>query len=190
MREAVKTLKREGLIEIRPGNGTFVIDATGEALTHSFGLLLSVHKGNSLRDIVEIREILEPQIVAIAAQRATPDQIIALENAIDRMDAHLTDITDYTRTDHSFHLTLAEATQNFIISRLMTSIVDLLHELRERIALVDGARQRGQVHHRNILKAVKARDADSARKAMLEHLAQVRRDSGIDNEDDEENAND
>ncbi len=188
VREALKTLKQEGLIEVRPGTGTFVVDATGEAFTQSFGLLMSVGSGGSLRDIVEIREILEPEIAAIAAKRATPEQIAELESAIAKMEANLSNITEYTRKDHSFHLVLAQATQNIIIPRLMASIVDLLHELRERIALVDGARERGQTHHRNILAALKAHDAQAAREAMLAHLKQVRQDSGIEIENHEDEA--
>lgn len=189
VREALKTLKQNGLIEVRPGAGTFVVDATGEALTQSFGLLMSVRKGQTLRDIVEIREILEPEIAAIAATRATPEQIALLESAILTMDANLENIPEYTRKDHSFHLVLAEATQNIIIPRLMASIVDLLQELREKIAQVEGARERGQTHHRNILAAVRAQDADAARAAMLAHLNQVRQDSGIRIANVEEEAN-
>lgn len=177
VREALKTLKQEGLIEVRPGTGTFVVDATGEALTQTFGLMMSIGKEKSLLDIVEIREILEPEIAALAAERATPKHIEAMEHAVQLMDANLNDISEYARKDHSFHLALANATGNNIIPRLMASIVDLLQELREKIALVEGARERGQQHHRRIIDAVKAKDSASARAAMQEHLRQVRQDS-------------
>jgi len=181
VREAIKTLKQEGLIEVRPGTGTFVVDATGEALTQSLGLMLSLGKDKSLLDIVEIREILEPEIAALAAQRATEEDIENMERAVRMMDENLEDIREYAVEDHSFHLALAKATQNTIIPRLIASIVDLLQELRERIALVDGARERGQMHHREIIEAVRSKDAATARAAMQEHLQQVRRDSGTEN---------
>ncbi|MEM6282111.1 MAG: FadR/GntR family transcriptional regulator [Chloroflexota bacterium] len=181
VREAIKTLKQEGLIEIRPGTGTFVVDGTGEALTQSFGLIMSIGKNKSLADIVEIREILEPEIAALAARRATPQDIHAMKHAVSLMDANLTDIPRYTREDHSFHLSLARATHNAIAPYLIASIVDLVHELREKIARVEGARERGQEHHHRIIAAVEAGDAEAARRAMQQHLEQVRRDSGTEN---------
>lgn len=189
VRETIKTLKQEGLIEVRPGLGTFVVDATGEALTQSFGLLMSISKERSLMDIVEIREILEPEIAALAATRATPEDIEGMERAIVVMDDNLKSIPQYTEGDHSFHLTLAKATKNSIIPLLMASIVDLLQELRTRIAQVEGARERGQEHHRRIIQAVKAKDPQAAREAMQAHLRQVRRDSDTEhaNQKDESN---
>ena len=188
VREALKTLKQEGLIEVRPGAGTFVVDATGEALTQTFGLMMSI--GNrSLTDIIEIREILEPEIAALAAQRAKAKDIEAMERAVELMDANFEDIHKYAREDHSFHFALATATQNVIIPRLIASIVDLLDELREKIGTVDGARERGQEHHRQIIKAVQTKDPDAARAAMQAHLKQVRRDSGTENMNREETSN-
>ncbi len=186
VREAIKTLKQEGLIEIRPGLGTFVVDATGEALSQSFGLVMSLGREQTLHDVIEIRELLEPEIAALAAQRATPDDVANMERAIEMMDAQLGDIEAYANEDHSFHLALAKATQNVIIPRLMSSIVDLLQNLRQKIALVDGARERGQEHHRNIIAAVKAGDPQTAREAVQAHLRQVREDSGTQNDMNEE----
>ncbi len=181
VREAIKSLKQEGLVEVQAGRGTFIVDDTGKALKQSFGLLMSVGKKKHLLDIVEIREILEPEIAAMAARHATPEDIASMEQALESMDANLTNITEYTREDHSFHLALADASQNAIIPYLMASIVDLLQELRERIAMVEGARERGQEHHRRILAAIKQKDPVAARDAMQAHLAQVRRDSGTEN---------
>jgi GntR family transcriptional repressor for pyruvate dehydrogenase complex len=179
VREATKTLKQEGLIEVRAGLGTFVVDNTGKAFKQSFGLLVSIGKQEHIHDIIQIREILEPEIAALAAQYAFPSQIVEMEQAIQSMDANLDSITDYAHMDHSFHLILAQATQNIILPHLMASIVDLLQELRKQIAHKEGARERGQEHHRSILDAVKKQDSELARVAMRAHLLQVRLDSGI-----------
>jgi len=190
VREAIKSLKQEGLVEVRPGLGTFVVDATGEALTQSFGLMMSLGNQNKLSDIVEIREILEPEIAAMAALRAAQEDIARMEKAMKLMDQNIEDIDEYTEEDHSFHLALARATQNIIIPRLIASIVDLLQELRQRIALVDGARERGQMHHRNIVESIRNQDPQAARAAMQAHLQQVREDSGADTDDKEKPTND
>jgi len=179
VREAVKALKQEGLVEVRAGIGTFVIDSTSQAVTQSLELMMTLGQKGELRNIVEIREILEPEIAYLAAIRATPTEIERMERALRLMDENMGDIQNYTKEDHSFHLALAQATQNVIIPRLMSSIVDLLQTLRERIALTPGARDRGQQHHRNILEAVREHDPTAARQAMKAHLKQVRDDSGM-----------
>ncbi|MEL6269116.1 MAG: FadR/GntR family transcriptional regulator [Chloroflexota bacterium] len=186
VREAIKTLKQEGLVEVRAGLGTFIVDDTGKAFKQSFGLLLSVWQGNHRDDLIVIREILEPEIAALAAQHATPEQIEELEQAIASMDEHLENIPEFAHMDHAFHLTLAKATHNAILPHLITPIVDMLQDLRERIARRDGARERGQAHHRHILKAVKEKDPERAREAMRAHLLQVREDSVLNSEAEEQ----
>jgi GntR family transcriptional repressor for pyruvate dehydrogenase complex len=177
VREAIKTLKSQGLVEVRPGLGTFIIDDTGETLKRSFGLLMSIGKQASIEDIIAIREMLEPEIAAMAASQAIPEDIDKLEHTVKLMDANIDDIPQYTHLDHSFHLTLAQATQNTVLPHLIASIVDLLQELRKRLSEVDGARERGQHHHRQIIEAIKRQNPVQAKKAMQDHLYQVRVDS-------------
>lgn len=186
VREAIKTLKQGGLVEVRAGLGTFVVNDTGKALQQTFDLMLALGNQESLADIIEIRELLEPGIAALAALRATDEDITRMETAIQLMDDNIENIEEYTAEDHSFHLCLAKATQNHIIPHFIASIVDLLQELRKTIANTSGARERGQMHHRNILNAIRQRDAEAARLAMDAHLRQVRRDSGMPDNDAQE----
>src|SRR5271165_1483518 len=83
VREAMKTLAQKGLLEMRPGRGTTVINGTSQALRDSLGLMLRVARHDSARDLVEVREILEPEIAALAAARATPDNIVDLYRAVE-----------------------------------------------------------------------------------------------------------
>ncbi len=176
VREAVKTLQQEGLIEIKAGLGTFVVDATDRAFSQSLSLMMSVSLSDKLLDVVEIREILEVQMAALAAARAKPEDIDKMKSAVAKMDRSLDDISEFIKQDHAFHLALAHATQNAVMPLLISSIVDLLQQLRSRTALVDGSLERGQQHHKRILDAISRGDAEVAREAMQAHLRQVRRD--------------
>lgn len=177
IREAMKTLIHNGLVEVRRGQGTFVIDSTADALKESLRLMMGLASEEHLGEMVEVREILEPEIAARAAVRRSDDDLVALRAAVADMDRTLADARAFIEADDRFHVALAVATQNHFVPRLLDSVVDLLQELRGHIFTVSGGPHRGQQHHREILAAVEAGDPDAARRAMLAHLAQVREDS-------------
>ena len=177
VREAVKALRQKGLVEIRPGRGTFITNGTTDTIRNSLGLLMIFGGKNGSMNLVEVREILEPEIAALAATRITEEYIAVMHEAVEVMDKALEDVDVFVEADLDFHLALAEATQNPFIPILMDSIIELLREQRKRIGLTNGGLQRGQVHHKKILDAVTRRDPQVARQAMQDHLQQVREDS-------------
>jgi GntR family transcriptional repressor for pyruvate dehydrogenase complex len=178
VREAMKILAQKGLVDMRPGRGTIVIDGAREAMQNSIGLLMKMNIGEvgSSDNLVEVRTILETEIAALAAARATEKEIAAMREAIRMMDESLDDADAFITADNSFHEALAQATQNALILTLLNSIVNLLSEQRKQIFAVEGGPQRGQIHHRRILESVIKRDPASARAAMISHLLQVRED--------------
>ncbi len=176
VREAMKTLAQKGLVDMRPGRGTIVIDGTSQAMRHSLDLVMRVGQAGNAANLVELREIFEPEIAALAAARATEAHIRALEQAVQVMDASLDHADDYIAADNDFHRALANATQNPLLLMLVDSIVDLLSEQRKQIFSVPGGSARGQVHHKQLLDTMRRHDPQSAREAMREHLRQVRID--------------
>ncbi len=175
VREAIKALREKGLVEIRLGRGTFVTSGAAGAVRRSLGLLLKTENG--FVNLEEVREILEPEIAALAATRISEEYITAMTEAVETMDTALDNVEIFVEADLDFHLALAEATQNPIIPSLMDSIIDLLREQRKRTGNVEGGLARGQYHHKKILEAVIQRDPQAARKAMQDHLQQVREDT-------------
>jgi DNA-binding FadR family transcriptional regulator len=133
--------------------------------------------GKDYVNLVEVREMLEPEIAALAAKRITDEFITAMTEAVELMESAFDNVDLFAEADLDFHLALAEATQNPIIPILMDSIIDLLREQRKRTGLANGGLQRGQVHHRKIMAAVIGRDPEAARRAMRNHMQQVREDS-------------
>jgi DNA-binding FadR family transcriptional regulator len=143
----------------------------------SISLMMRVGRLQSPDYLVELREIIEPEIAALAAERANVEHIAALREAIARMDGALHQSEAYIAADNAFHRTLALATRNPLILSLVDSIVDLLGEQRKLIFSAPGGPERGQVNHRALLEAVERRDVEAARAAMRAHLAQVRVDA-------------
>lgn len=177
VREAVKALRQKGLVEIRPGRGTFITNETSDTIRNSLGMLMKFGATKGSGNLVEVREILEPEIAALAATRITDETIAAMQDAVNIMDTALDNVEVFIEADLDFHLALADGTQNPFIPILMDSIIDLLREQRKRISLAKGGLERGQFHHKRILEAVTRRDPLAARQAMHDHLQQVREDS-------------
>jgi GntR family transcriptional repressor for pyruvate dehydrogenase complex len=185
VREAMRALMEKGLVEILVGRGTFVVDSTSKVLRNSLSLVLRVEQKNRIANIVEIREMLEPEIAARAAQKATPEHIAKMEASIVRMDESIDDIDAFIVADQEFHQALAEATQNELIPTLIGPFMDLLQEQRWRVGLAVGGTARGQEHHKRILRMVVDKDPEGAFKAMKMHLKQVRDDIASLSQDDE-----
>ena len=178
VREALKILAQKGLVDMRPGRGTMVIDGADEALRHSLGLVMRLKLGEvgGSNMLVEVREMLEVEIAGMAAARATDTEVAAMRVAVQTMDASLSNADAFIDADNLFHEALAQATQNPLILALINSIVSLLSEQRKQVFDTEGGPQRGQVHHKNILDCIIRHDVESARTAMRAHLRQVRID--------------
>lgn len=177
VREAIKALQEKGLVDAFPGRGTFVTTGTPSAMRRSLDRLVNSGEEEGRAYLVEVRDILEPEIAALAAERADDEALAAMREAVTTMDGAAWDSDVYIEADLDFHLALAEAAGNPIVLSLIDSIVGLLREQRLRIFRVEGGPDRGQHHHRRILEAIQRRDPQAARAAMQSHLAQVREDS-------------
>jgi GntR family transcriptional repressor for pyruvate dehydrogenase complex len=177
VREAVKALHEKGLVEAYSGRGTFITNGTSEAVRQSINLMLRIDQSDGSENLAEVRQILEPEIAAIAATRIQAQQIALMREAYAVMNNALKDPDAYIEADLDFHLALAEAAENPLILSLLDSIVGLLREQRIKIFFEEGGPERGQYHHARILAAIEKRDAEASRAAMRDHLQQVREDS-------------
>ena len=177
VREAIKALQEMGLVDAFPGRGTFVTNGNPNSMRRSLDRIIKSGEPGGWAYLVEVRKILEPEIAALAAVRATDQDLALMKEAFDVMDNAGCDADAYIEADLDFHLALAEAAANPIVLSLIDSIVGLLREERLRIFRVEGGPERGQHHHKCILEAIERHDPQEARAAMQAHLSQVREDS-------------
>ncbi len=172
VREAIKLLDAWGVVTVKHGVGTFVAEVAGDALR--IPLKISVERGEeSIRNLLQLREVLEPGIAALAAENAQPEHLSMMQEAIDRMDHALTIPDEYNRGDLAFHVALAKATGNELFLLVISPIVDIFHDLYRVAHRVPGAAVRGQEFHRVLLKHIKAGNVDEARQTMHAHIKQV-----------------
>ena len=177
VREAVKALHEKGLVEAYSGRGTFITNGTSQAVTQSINLMMRIDQAGGSENLAQVRQILEPEIAALAATRIQEPQLALMREAFSTMNGALKDPEAYIEADLDFHLALAEAAENPLILSLLDSIVGLLREQRLKIFFHASGPERGQYHHARILAAIEQRDPEASRAAMREHLEQVREDS-------------
>jgi len=177
VREALKTLAQRGLVDMRPGRGTMVIDGTSQAVRHSLHLMMRIGSRHVPEHLTEVREIVEPEMAALAAERAGDEHIAAMRAAFETMERALADADAFITADNEFHRAVARGSGNPLILALMDSIVDLLSDQRKLIFTVPGGPQRGQMHHKRVMDAIVAKDPEAARNCMHAHLKQVRADT-------------
>jgi len=174
VREALRMLQSNGLIK-PAGKGVFVVAEFANPLNHSLHLLLTLRE-TDLRELFEVRKILEGETAALAAARRTDEDLAQMERAIVEMVEGLAAQDWYIEADLRFHLTIAAATRNRIALRMMQAVRDLLQRALSSIYHIPGSPQRSIEQHRLILDAIARRDVEGARRGMQEHLARVERD--------------
>src|ERR1700693_1531530 len=130
VREAVKTLREKGLVEAPPGRGTFITNGSSHSIWQSLDRMIRDGQPEAMVHLVEVREILEPEIASLAAARAEKDDIAAMREAVEVMDNSKTEPEAFIEADLDFHLALAEAASNPLILSLIDSIVGVLREQR------------------------------------------------------------
>jgi GntR family transcriptional repressor for pyruvate dehydrogenase complex len=166
VREAISMLISNGLIETRPGRGTYVAAAPGQAEPPRAGAALLRHE---VEQLTEARRVIEVQLAALAAERATPEQIDALAAATERMDAAAANPYDYPEADVEFHLVLAEAAGNRYLLQAMLDIRALLKQDMdlgaEAVIRRFGDLRPSVESHRRLLEAIA--DRDPARAAAI-----------------------
>jgi len=164
VREAISMLVSAGLVETRAGRGTYVADGAAREIA---ALPPRPLTRDEAEELIEAREVIEVQVAALAAQRATPEQIAELRRHIERMDAASADPADYPDADVEFHIALATTAGNRYLLRAMLDIRALLRQdmvLGAEAAIRRFGDLRPSVEsHRRIVDAIEAHDPDAAR---------------------------
>lgn len=179
IREALRVLGEKGLIDVRHGSGTRVtaaehwdpLDPAVLGMLHGSGPTARV-----LRDLLEARKIVECEVAALAAERAGPEELAALEGALDVMRSNLENPPAFVGGDSAFHLTLVRAARNSVLERMAQPMRELLSFAQALTDAVPGVLGRALAEHEAIAAAVRHHDAAAARLAMHLHLAHTERD--------------
>jgi len=171
VREAIRVLGVRGLVKVKAGCGTYVQQPTPKDTAAPIELLLKLRQcPDFFSNLYEIRHMIEIEIAGLAAERATDEDYVALEAAVEGMAAHAKGPEQFVQYDLAFRSALAAATHNDLFSVLLSATQDLWLKGGLLAYQVPGAAEGGLAHYRDILKRVKERDPEKARQAMRDQI--------------------
>jgi GntR family transcriptional repressor for pyruvate dehydrogenase complex len=169
LREAIKTLSAIGIVVVQIGDGMYVGSGQSAILTKplSWGLLIGEH---TVREVVEARFLVETELCALAAERATDDDLNAIGALLDAMRAGSDDADAFTQADQEFHLAIAAAARNGVLYHVLDMLRHIVRVWMFKTFVDDPVRHTGIIDHERIAAALRAHDPAAARAAMGEHL--------------------
>jgi GntR family transcriptional regulator, transcriptional repressor for pyruvate dehydrogenase complex len=166
LREALKGMVFIGLLKARPGDGTYLQPSlTSMATRHlQWMLLLDEIK---YRELYELREILEPAAAALAARRATPDDLERMQAALNGMKRKMKDPESFIHYEMEFHNAITRASKNGAMQSTMEMMYGALSEGRHRVMpLVQNIAQHC-ARHEHMFQLIANHDATGARRAVI-----------------------
>jgi GntR family transcriptional repressor for pyruvate dehydrogenase complex len=176
VREAIRTLEMLGVIDIRPGEGTFVRGTDSDDIIRPLAMFLAVERA-SLLDMFEMRRIFETATAGLAAERASLEELDQIASALENMRERLNvmDPEKGEEFDAAFHYSVAEATHNSLLTKLFKTVSEEFakaNSVARRQLYHDNVKNAQKIidQHSEILEAIRSRSPQAASEAMLVHL--------------------
>jgi GntR family transcriptional repressor for pyruvate dehydrogenase complex len=170
LREALKNLEQAGLVRIRQGDGTRVQDFLQTAGLDVLAHMLSLGESTALsilRDILEFRQIIGREIARLAATRASAEQLEQLERIAKRPSGTP---EEALVQDLDFYVELARAADNTLFVLLLNPVRESVRRFSGIFASFNPPVDEVRAHHRAVIAALRAQDAEAASAAADHHL--------------------
>jgi len=183
MREALKRLEQAGLVEVRQGDGTIVLDYEthgGMELLPSLTMPAGRPNFEAVRAMFECRSLIAPEMARLAAARIQPPELDELSEIVGRIEAS-SDPVEVQELDVAFHGVMARASSNLVYRLIFNSARDLYHRFKELLVVMFDIEQTRSLY-RAIRDAIADHDANRARElcAELVDFGKVRAEAVID----------
>jgi len=184
IREALNRAEAMGLIEIRQGEGSFILSSINEALKTPLTLIIE-EEAERVFDFLEMRKLIEGWCVEKAAKEATPEELNKMELTLNKMKRVVTKNKQWEALDLELHLSFAKATHNIIAIHMMEALKSnfgLFFQFTKSMPSPEKLDVLWQ-HHNEIFLAIKSRDPATAKHKVIDHLdfieGKIKEDMGI-----------
>lgn len=173
VREALNILSSSGLVMSYQGGGTVVLSLVDTDRGNALSDLIRTQQERAL-EVIEVRKCMESWTAYYAAQRALPEDLRRMEEILAGMERNLEGRLPSEDLDANLHIVIARATHNIVWLHLMQSIFDAMKEFQRgvwrAVYLTNEDHQLLFKHHSAVVTAIRTRDAEAAREAMMLHL--------------------
>ena len=177
LREAIRDLTVQGVLEVRRGKGTFVSPQVGSIQDFGFDRLGRMKV--QLRDLFELRSMFEPKAAALACRRATAEELADILDKGAAAERCIREGRDRTQADRAFHIAIVRATHNEFMVRLLP-IIDRAVEGAISAGGHGEALARGTLRdHALLLEFLEKRDGEGAEHAMAIHMRHAMDEMGL-----------
>lgn len=175
VREAMHGLAGMKVINIIHGRGAYVSQVSAKDLIRPEALLFVMQR-ETLLQAIEVRGILEVEAIALAAERATPSDLLEMERALQKIERALATGNDPLMHSPAFHLCLAAATHNEVLAEIIKPFIALMARGAKVISntVADAVHHELELH-RELYEAVRSRDPERAKASMRAHLEEAKR---------------
>jgi len=171
VRDAIRSLELMGLLEPHQGVGTMVREPGATAAIPLARALLVQRK--QIAELIDVRKMIEPHLASRAARHASRDELAEMEDILERQEAKVRRGELAVEEDSEFHYSIALASDNSAILKVVDVLMDLLRDTRERSFQGKRRQEQSLAGHRRILSALKRRDSAAAEVAMRRHLQEI-----------------
>lgn len=168
LREALHSLTSQRILEIRRGRGTFVSAEISHINDFGFSRLDAIQ--GQLRDLFELRQIVEPSAARLACQRATKEEMAEILSCGEAVDCCIREGSDRTEADRAFHSAIVRATHNEFIMRLLPIINQAVKTAVDEGAHKEQLAEDTRRDHALIMDFFRKGDASGAEHAMAIHM--------------------
>ncbi|RIN87166.1 FadR family transcriptional regulator [Mammaliicoccus sciuri] len=174
IREALNALRAMGYVEIKHGQGTFIVER--EEVYFNIEAINGDVK--DIENLLEVRKIVEVGVSRLAAEKRTDDDLHAIESALKDMKQAIQDNELGEASDLKFHLAVVEAAKNDMLKQLLLNVSEIMrHTMKEtrRIYLYTKSKSIEKLYneHKEIFEAIKSQNAELAQYKMAFHLEEV-----------------
>ncbi|SAK64472.1 GntR family transcriptional regulator [Caballeronia catudaia] len=180
IREMMKSLSAKGMLQVRRRHGTIVLPRSHWQLFDPDVITWRARAGavdaDLIRDLMELRTIIEPNAAKLAAKRATPDDRAAVRRAFKAMERAVAGQGEYVPADLAFHGAILVACHNQFVQQMQNALSAILRTSFELSSEIEGGPARSLPMHEALCVAIETGDANAAEQAVLTLIERAEKD--------------
>lgn len=174
IREALRVLAYVGFLERRK-NGTYVSDRGAKSESEK-AIDRAIQQYSGYMEIIELRRIVEPELAALAAARATPKHIAEIGEHYRRMLSEQNRTERFIEDDNRFHRMIFAAAGNRLFQKIMGTVQEVMKDSQAQVIRNSRIMPRSLEFHRRLYEAIRKSDPEGARRIMSEHVGDIERE--------------